>query len=289
MELIEITDKNKYEIVSKLREYKHKIIDLASTEFDITLPLIKDYIFSISPLKDRFMKQCREYIDVVESPDFLSFVDEYNEIITKPLANSSKFSRETTSTVFLDWVKSGWISFDDMEELDFIYKSTIQTMLIGFLSFYKNFNGNECPEIGKLASFLENKLIIISDYYYFYMEEVTPFNAKKTNFLKIAVFTVLSDLELIVLNKKESIKGEERHIAHNNQKYLTKFKKEHLELLKLRKDLSPNGTYEEISKKINGKYSISSLKALAREINTMLGTRNIDEAVRIFENQYGIL
>ena len=57
MNLIEITDENKYEIVSKLREYKHKIIGLTPEEIDTILPIIKGYIFSIKTLKNHLLNK----------------------------------------------------------------------------------------------------------------------------------------------------------------------------------------------------------------------------------------
>ena len=66
---------------------------------------------------------------------------------------------------------------------------------------------------------------------------------------------------------------------------------EEIEILRLRKNLTPNNSYKDIIKYFAPKFKISenNLKQKVKRINDKLGTNYIDDAIRVFEKEYYVL
>lgn len=69
----------------------------------------------------------------------------------------------------------------------------------------------------------------------------------------------------------------------NEKHYVNKFTQEEIQILKLRKD---GKKYKEIAKLMTPPLTEANVKRIATNINNKLGSNNIDEAVRLFEENY---
>jgi len=293
MKLIEITDENNYEIVSKLREYKHQIIGLSPQEFDILLPLIKGYIFKYKQLKDSFTKLINEYQDCLKSEEFLEWKKNFDNFLSKRIKDDAQ--REATTEIMLyQTLEWGFINVTEHINAEREITNGISILFSIFEGFKEHLNF--VVEKLYIASFHSevfglHKLFGYSiDFYFMLQDEIAIFAHKKTNYTKKAVFNVLSLLENVVMNnaKKAEQMQEKILIPKNQDNIPRRLRNEHLEFMKLRKILSEN-TYKNIAKQMNGSYSENSLKAMAKQINDTLGSNDIDQAIRNFENQYGAL
>lgn len=284
---------NKYEIVSQLRKYKHEIIDLSPVELDVFLPLIKGFIYSIDSLKEAFELQLQDYNDIIKSEHYKQTVSEF---ITYMKSFLKKSKGEYYEFLFTSFEKCSIIGLNDAE----IRKEQLKEIWLAIDLFFFSIEDMIKNEIDKTKEFywdyyddvLGQLVYNTLDFKIFDADEFTPFKSKRTNFLKVATFNVLSHLENIALNNEEEAKQINEEIKKAlHEKALPiprRLKNEHIEFMKLRKTLD-NNKYADIAKKMNGNYSVNSLKRLAKEINDTLGSNDIDQAIRNFESQCGAL
>lgn len=302
MKLIKITDENKYEIVSKLREYKHQIFDLTPQELDIVLPQIKGYIFSITKFKESFQDKLEEYNEAINDEfcnevflKYISFIETY--LCEEKTVLYKMLFRKLKDNFVMPLIDIPLLNPEDLS----VYRYLCCIDLFFIVIFYllqkeekipqkdlENIHHLSCAQVG----FPFN---ITLDFKIFEAEEFVCYEYKQPNFLKFATNNVLYHLENIALNNEEEAKQINEETKRNLQeKALSiprRLKNEHLDFMNLRKMLE-NNKYKEIAKKLDGKYgkcTENTLKGWAKEINDALGTSDIDQAIRNFESQYGAL
>lgn len=298
MKLIEITDENKYEIISELKKIKHKIINLSAQELDIEIPLIKQYLFKYKQLKEEFEKQVKDYHKIIKSKTFKNLFREYRDFL---------FSFPDTDdfhAIVHCHLQDFEYSLDTMncinnipeiqEDLEILYTNPLISYYPKFyLEQIKKENPNAIvgAETYYFIQDLENLFCYSYDFIIFKNIDDNQYNIlDSADVLKLVTYNILTYLECAILHKVQNCeKDEDTKKEINSSCFPKRLKKEHLDILKLRKDLSPDNSYKEILKQMNCNYSESAIKAMANKINDILGSNNIDEAIRIFENQYGQL
>lgn len=207
MKLIKITEENKYEIVSKLREFKHKIIDLSPQEFDIILPIIKGYIYSIDILKGEFKKRLKEYDEIIISDKYKTWRKSFGEFLAEKTVDSELFLK------FFDMTINHSV-INVFEGRGFSLKGPSMPMATDCLCYGLRImiNASIKSSHSKLLSLELHELFLMDifgktlDFKFLHSDEYTCFTIKKINFMKIATYQVLSVLENVALNNEEEAK-----------------------------------------------------------------------------------
>lgn len=286
---------NYYHILTNLKLYTYELSNINTLEdVDIHITKIKAFIFSHQILKEKFLMVYEQVKNEIHKTKDDEFINLYNQLLTKAQIN------QQNGYTITNWMGWYYVSLSndtsdytvDLPNL-FYYSSLSLIKKEKFL--------NQLPiSISHLYfELLPNSFALITgnipDNIEFYMinQELQTINTNNhkftTIFLLSALYYVLNYLKNYMLSKinKEYFNDTYKHITvplleniHNSP-----LNELQIQILKLRKTLSPNNTYELMGKHLPG-IKINNLKRIAREINTKLGGNNIDESLRLFEDQY---
>lgn len=202
---IKVNELNKYKIVSKLREYKHQILDLTPQEFDIILPQIKSYIYRVNLLKSIFLEKINIYDETIKSQNFKNKINNFKRSFLKS-------NQIYLVYVLEEFINSSIINITEYKITDenfSHYYSDIDDLLFrSFCDFFTK-RASSQEEYDNITDFLREIFYCIGNLIAFKIvdaEENIRFFNKKTNYIKIATYDLLSRLEKYVLNGGEKVK-----------------------------------------------------------------------------------
>jgi len=281
----------KYEIVSRLRGYKHQIIELSAADFDVLLPQIKDYIFSKDneALKNEFEKKLNQFKEIVDSAEYKAwknslFTEYYGEMSEGYKAELAFYIGVSGNENENDFLNAPNIKDEDINTSTEYFNGVLYSITEGIARKFKRNNENFNSRLAKaqLNGVFNNSI----DFYFMNSDDFTPFYLKEINNLKFATIEVLSHLESVVLNsvdKVEEIKKSNSPSSICIQKY--NFKPIEIEIMYLR-DTLPTNTYIEIAKCLSEKKSVSGITQIVTAIKNKTSTNSIDKAISKLKLNY---
>lgn len=287
-------------IKTELEDYKQMLLHNNICLIDCAVR-INDIINSTPCLKEEIDKRCDYFQELYFNKNFFyDVITPLSEYTLKRL-NQDDMKAFIHKTIIRDFSindlkKENWKGYYS----DGFEVPNVEDFILGnvpqedkkIIEVYKEFL-NKAEEIPKT--------LYIREIYYFetlifykdsknILNQLLEFKDSFANILtiiRILVYICENAINQLSVKNDETLKNtliiNERQ-AHMPLKH--NLTEEELTILRCRAELSPNNSYKDIIKHLSLNMSENNIKQKAKNINTKLGSKNIDEAVRIFENTY---